>query len=208
MCASYGLDPRIGDYASFAAANDTAAMQSLLAWAEQNAGATIRPTGRIARNLNPLIRGGQFELGWWGFLANGAPVKFASINTRLESLIDRPGKANRRVLVPASYWFEHEKPSKTRYAFTLPGRELFGIAAVAQTARLDDGTITTYSIVTRPAAAHITAIHDRMPLVIAPSMYASWLDEGQQGSRELVEAAAASSAELVPRVLAAAAPSK
>lgn len=206
MCASYGLDPRIGDYASFAAANDTAAMQSLLAWAQQNADAVLRPTGRIARNLNPVIRGGQFELGWWGFLADGAPVKFPSINTRVESLIERPGKANKRVLVPASYWFEHEKPSKTRYAFTLPGRELFGIAAVAQTARLDDGTITTYSIVTQPAAEHITAIHDRMPLVIAPSMYASWLDSGEQGSRELVQAAVASSADLVERVLAAAAP--
>ncbi len=208
MCASYGLDPRIGDYASFAAAHDTAAMQSLLAWAEANEGAVIRPTGRIARNLNPVIRGANFERAWWGFLANGEPVKFPSINTRVESLLDKPGKANKRVLVPASYWFEHEKPSKTRYAFTLPGRELFGIAAIAQTARLDEGTITTYSIVTQPAAAHITDIHDRMPLVIAPSMYASWLDEGLQGSRELVEAAAASSAELVPRVLAAADPSK
>ena len=131
MCASYGLDPRIGDYASFAAANDTAAMQSLLAWAEANEGAVIRPTGRIARNLNPVIRGANFERAWWGFLANGEPVKFPSINTRVESLLDKPGKANRRVLVPASYWFEHEKPSKTRYAFTLPGRELFGIAAIA-----------------------------------------------------------------------------
>lgn len=204
MCASYGLDPRIGDYASFAAANDKAAMESLLAWAEENAGEVMRPTGRIKRNLNPVIRGGAFELAWWGFLAGGEPVKFPSINTRVESLQDKPGKANTRVLVPASYWFEHEKPSKKRYSFTLPGRELFGIAAIAQTASLDEGTITTFSIITQPAAPHITAIHDRMPLVLQPSMYANWLDEGEAGSRELVDAAIASSAELTGTVAAAA----
>jgi hypothetical protein len=115
MCASYGLDPRFTDAELLAAADD-AVLEGLRVWARENAGETVRPTGKNLRNLNPLIvqpdAAPILEPAWWGFLVNGEPAKFPSINTRSERLQERPGGAKARAIVPATSWYEMQKPSR------------------------------------------------------------------------------------------------
>ena len=192
MCASYGLDPRMGDYSDALDEQSLGLADGIIQFAEQNEGKTLRPTGKNARNLNPIVRetdaGRVLEEAWWGYLVDGEPAKFPSINARSERLRDRPGGANRRVLVPATGWFEMQKPSRDWYSFGTGTP--FMMAAVAQRGIPTGGEeVTCYSIVMRPAVDGLAHIHDRMPVLLPISFHADWLDPSVSGSRELIEAA-------------------
>src|SRR5690606_11942065 len=166
MCASYGLDPRFTDSELLAEA-DADVLEGLKTWAERNAGETVRPTGKNLRNLNPLVvpdgDGAGVESAWWGFLINGEPAKFPSINTRSERLQDRPTGLRSRALVPATGWFELKKPERVWHEFALGSGAVFGMAAVTQRGRTSDGDwFICYSVVMRPAPPHLAGIHDRV----------------------------------------------
>ncbi|GAA2947852.1 hypothetical protein GCM10010458_36910 [Microbacterium luteolum] len=202
MCASYGLDPRFSDAELLAAADD-AVLEGLRVWAEENAGETLRPTGKNLRNLNPIVvqpeTAPTLEPAWWGFLVNGEPAKFPSINTRSERLQDRPGGAKSRAIVPATSWYEMQKPSRQWHEFLVDDGALFGMAAVTQRGKTADGAwFTCYSIVMRPAPEHLAGVHDRMPVLIPTSFAEEWLtaDTG----RDVVDEALLAAADLDDRV--------
>lgn len=204
MCASYGLDPRFTD-AELLAEADEAILEGLRSWADDNAGETLRPTGKNLRNLNPLITPADgraaLEPAWWGYLVDGQPAKFPSINTRSERLQDRPGNARSRAIVPATDWFEMQKPGRIWHEFGLGDGVLFGMAAVTQRGRTADGeAYTCYSIVMRPAPEHLSGIHDRMPVLIPTSFAEDWLHG--EASRELIDAALSAAASIDDRVRA------
>jgi len=203
MCASYGLDPRFTDDELLAEA-DEALLEGLREWAAANAGETLRPTGKNLRNLSPIVvdDGGEatLEPAWWGFLVNGEPAKFPSINTRSERLQERPGALKSRALVPATGWYELKKPERVWHEFGLDTSALFGMAAVTQRGRTADGQwFTCYSIVMRPAPAHLAEVHDRMPVLIPTAFARDWLSA--QGDRELIDEALLAAASLDDRVV-------
>src|SRR5690606_24451816 len=105
MCASYGLDPRFTD-AELLAEADAEILDGLREWAQHNDGQALRPTGKNPRNLNPLVgpRHGSaaLEPSWWGYLVDGQPARFPSINTRSERLQSRPAAMRSRAIVPAT----------------------------------------------------------------------------------------------------------
>lgn len=206
MCASYGLDPRFTD-AELLAEADADVLDGLRQWAQHNEGETLRPTGKNLRNLNPVVIDADgettLEPAWWGFLVNGEPAKFPSINTRSERLQERPGSLKTRALVPATGWFEMKKPERVWHEFGIGAGTLFGMAAVTQRGRTADGEwFTCYSIVMRPAPPHLADIHDRMPALIPTSFAHEWLTA--QGDRELIDEALLAAAGLDERVVAAA----
>jgi len=206
MCASYGLDPRFTDVELLAEA-DEAVIEGLRSWADRNAGETLRPTGRNLRNLNPLVTAPEgkptLESAWWGYLVDGRPARFPSINTRSERLLQRPGGLRTRALVPATGWYEMHKPSRVWHEFGLGAGVLFGMAAVAQHGRTPDGeSVTCYSLVMRPAPPHLAHIHDRMPVLVPPSFASEWLSATPDAA--LMEAALTAAAQLDPRVEASA----
>jgi len=194
MCASYGLDPRFDDR-DLRDAVDVAVLEGLRAWTAGNDGEILRPTGKNLRNLNPILTSpSMLELAWWGYLVNGAPASFASINTRSERLSHAKGALPARAIVPVSYWREMAKPSRVWHHFTAPENRLLGLAAVTRPGRTADGTeYTCYSIVMQPAAGHLERIHDRMPLLINPGFAEEWLMTPNAGG-ELIEAAVSAAA--------------
>lgn len=205
MCASYGLDPRFTD-AELLAEADAGILEGLREWAQHNADETLRPTGKNLRNLNPLVvqqdERATLEPAWWGYLVDGQPAKFPSINTRSERLQERPGGLRTRAIVPATSWFEMRKPERVWHEFTLDQRVLFGMAAVTQRGRTPDGEwVTCYSIVMGPAPDHLAEIHDRMPVLIPPGLSQEWLTGDPE--RELMDEALLASAELAARIIAA-----
>ncbi|GAB3601293.1 SOS response-associated peptidase family protein [Microbacterium tumbae] len=204
MCASYGLDPRFTD-AELLAEVDAEVLEGLREWAARNAGETLRPTGRNLRNLNPLLvsRDGDAarEAAWWGYLVNGEPARFPSINTRSERLQEQAGGARMHAIVPATGWFELQKPDRVWHEFGLEEGTLFGMAAVARRARMSDGGwITCYSVVMRPAPAHLVGLHDRMPVLIPATFAHEWLTS--DAGRDVVDEALSSAASLDERVRA------
>ena len=97
-------------------------LEQLRTWAEGNASEVVKPTGRILKNLNPIIRSSSsLELAWWGYLVDGRPSRFPSINTRSERLEIRRGPLPERAIVPASHWREFQKPEKRWFDLALPG---------------------------------------------------------------------------------------
>lgn len=202
MCASYGLDPRFTD-AELLAEADADVLEGLRVWAEQNAGETVRPTGKNLRNLNPVVmtQDGEVVLqpSWWGYLVNGEPAKFPSINTRSERLQERPGGLKGRAIVPSTGWFELQKPDRVWHEFSLENRALFGMAAVTQRGRTADGEwFTCYSIVMRPAPDHLAGVHDRMPVLIPTAFAQEWLTA--EAGREVIDEALLAAASVDERV--------
>lgn len=193
MCASYGLDPRFTD-GEYRAALDADMLEGLRRWSRENAGEVLKPTGKNLRNLNPIIRSAeQWELGWWGYLVNGVPASFASINTRFERLASARGAMPERAIVPASYWREMQKPSRIWQHFALPGDEMLGLAAVTRPGRAADGTeYTCFSIVMADAQARVREIHDRMPLLIPAGFAEEWLTSAAPAGELLAAASGAS----------------
>ncbi|MDQ0642363.1 SOS response-associated peptidase family protein [Microbacterium murale] len=208
MCASYGLDPRFTDDELLAEA-DAEVIEGLRIWAEQNAGETLRPTGKNLRNLNPLLLAHDekmaLEPSWWGYLVNGEPAKFPSINTRSERLQERPAGLKTRAIVPSTGWFEMQKPARVWHEFALENQALFGMAAVTQRGRTPEGEwITCYSVVMAPAADHLKEFHDRMPVLIPPHLTHEWLTAPP--SRDLMDEAILASGELAERITVSARP--
>ncbi|MDE0547003.1 SOS response-associated peptidase family protein [Microbacterium sp. C7(2022)] len=205
MCASYGLDPRFTD-SDGVLGEDAQVIDDLRLWAERNEGETLLPTGKNLRNLNPIIRGAgsarTCELAWWGYLVQGAPARFPSINTRSERLRDRSGRPPERAIVPATSWFEMQKPQRQWFSFAPGALDLFAMAAVTQPGRTADGAeYTCYSIVMRPATPALAHIHDRMPLLLPADAIDDW-NTGAASAADLVDGALAASEEVLAAVRA------
>lgn len=201
MCASYVLDPlfEIDEWIDSVIFD---VRDALRAWAADNAGATILPTGIRARNLNPIVLSeGAVTLAWWGYLENGAPAKYPSINSRAERLARSHAPLPERAIVPASFWREFQKPTKALHHLGDDGR-LLGLAAVTRPGRTSDGSeFTCYSLVMQPAAPQIARIHDRMPLLVTPGFADEWLHSTAPAST-LLDTAIAAARPLAERISA------
>jgi putative SOS response-associated peptidase YedK len=110
------------------------------------------------------------------------------INARAEGISERPayqwGFKYRRCLVPASGFYEWQRqgrgPKRPFLASAGPvtseGQSLIAFAGIWETFLGADGSeIDTAAIVTTDANAYLAPIHDRMPVVIAPKDFETWL---------------------------------
>jgi len=207
MCTSYGIDPGFSSGGDLFGSYFRELLRDLHLWATRNAAATLLPTGKNARNLNPLIveDGGRARpaAGWWGYLAGGEPVRYPSINTRSERLRDQPGSSPGRALVPATHWFETQRPTRTRVRLGFEGLEAFSMAAVTRWGAPRGGSpVVCYSVVTQPAAEHLRAVHDRMPLLVPTGFAEEWLTS-RAPAHDLVGAALDAGRGVAERVMTA-----
>ncbi len=118
------------------------------------------------------------------------------INARKESLEAkqwfREALAHRRCLVPADGFFEWKRddPKHPMPIYLRPeSHKLIAFAGLWARAKAADGTEQlSFAIVTGPPNALVKPIHDRMPVVLAESAYAAWLDPMVDGAaaRELL----------------------
>lgn len=206
MCSLYGLDlPDEGDgadaaasspgggvrFRSIAPGDEPQHLATLRRWAEGQHG-RARITGRIARNLNPVIHvlGSErtIELAWWWLHVEGAPAEYSAFNSRSDRLLQSWREPFRcRGIVPASWYVEKDR------RFALPAGEQFGIAAILAPA---GPGLLSYSMVTRNAVGQAFETHDRMPLVLPRELHDEWLDPHRAGDESLVRRATAASEEI------------
>ena len=116
------------------------------------------------------------------------------INARSESIAEKPSFRSafkkRRCLIPADGFYEWkgEKGRKQPMFITSPDRKPFAFAGLWETWRKKDDPDSTYkscTIITTRASDSIRDIHHRMPVILKPSAYESWLDPGNQDAAEL-----------------------
>ena len=175
----------------------------LVEWLEQHRVATLGTTRSLEKGpSSPLITAAGMELAWWWLWTRGAPAKQTAFNARSENLVGSPlwrePFRSGRVLIPASYYFEmaNVPGAVGRFRFEIPGLAMFAIAGIASPIGLDGYPRLSFAMVTREPTADTALVHDRMPLLIPPSMYDEWLDPERPGDDALVRSTVTASEEL------------
>lgn len=114
-------------------------------------------------------------LAHWGFKGT---MHNARAETLAVKLSFRAAYHRRRCLVPASGFYEWKRAGTISQPYYVQpsGRPLFAFAGLWET--WDDRQ--AFTLVTTEANATLRAVHDRMPLIIAPEHYAGWL-HGEEG---------------------------
>jgi putative SOS response-associated peptidase YedK len=128
----------------------------------------------------------RFRLMRWGLLPPFIkdPKRFPTlINARSEEVLTKPSFRNamrwRRCLLPADGFYEWTGPKDKRRPFHVRPREPRLIAFAGLYERWRDpqgGEIDTVTILTCPANHLVSELHDRMPVVLEPVQFDTWLD--------------------------------
>ncbi|XUY27647.1 SOS response-associated peptidase [Agrobacterium sp. rho-8.1] len=156
-------------------------------------GAQPQPGSNLPNRQAMLVR--------WGFLPGWVkdPKDFPLlINARSETAIEkasfRAAMRHRRVLIPATGFYEWHRPSKeeggkSQAYYIRPKRGgIVAFAGLMETWSSADGSeVDTGAFLTTSANRSIARIHDRMPVVIAPEDFSRWLDCKMQEPRDVVD---------------------
>jgi putative SOS response-associated peptidase YedK len=177
MCSRYTLtSPPEAVRAYFRYANE-AAFPPRYNIAPSQPVAIVRDTPRGGREM-ALVR--------WGLIPSWVkdPRAFKMlINARSESAIDKPsfraGLRHKRCLVPADGFYEWTGNAGAKRPHLVRPRKggPMGLAAIYENWLGADGSeIETMAILTTAANAAMSALHDRMPVIIPPEHFDLWLD--------------------------------
>ena len=120
------------------------------------------------------------------------------INARSETAIGkasfRAAMRHRRILIPASGFYEWRRPEKgskaKSQAYWVRPRKggIVAFAGLMETWSSADGSeVDTGAILTADATPGFRAIHDRMPVVIAPEDFSRWLDCKTREPRDVAD---------------------
>ncbi|WP_285712019.1 SOS response-associated peptidase [Erythrobacter oryzae] len=120
----------------------------------------------------------------WGFPlvlkgAKGQPLKPKPVNNartdKLETGFWRHAFAQRRCLIPLEAWAEAEGPKgrMTRTWLSLPDRTLFAVAGVWRPS--EEWGDCHAMVMVGSAGSEAAAVHERMPVLLAPADQARWL---------------------------------
>lgn len=135
-----------------------------------------------------VVAEGRLRTMAWGFPLvlkgkQGQPLKPKPVNNarsdKLDAAFWRDSFTRRRCLIPVSAWAEAEGPkgAMTRTWLSMPDGEPFAVAGLWRpTAEWGDA----YAMAMVGAAASISQVHDRMPVVLGPDDWETWT----QGSPE------------------------
>ena len=140
---------------------------------------------------------------WW---KQSKPPGF-TFNTRMEEAATKPmwrvPLRESRCLIPAMGWYEWKETEqtdaatgeirKTRqpYFIHLPERRIVSFAGLMSSSFSPDSTQMelSCSILTKEAQGPAGHIHDRMPVVLAETAHAAWLDPEQTDAGKVLEMA-------------------
>ncbi|MGD8571295.1 MAG: SOS response-associated peptidase [Gammaproteobacteria bacterium] len=122
--------------------------------------------------------------------AKGEVPKYSTANAKAENVTKTKSyqhawKHNQRCLIPATGFYEWQvvegQKHKQPYNITLKSQTVFAMAGIwEQSANPKTGDkVTSFSILTTHANALMAEIHNtrqRMPVILSPDKYKSWLD--------------------------------
>jgi putative SOS response-associated peptidase YedK len=141
----------------------------------------------------------HFALVRWGFIPSwvkevkpGKPL----INARGETVMEKPSFRNamrrRRCLVPADGYYEWSGAEGRKVPFFVqqPDKGLFALAGLWEHWMGADGSeLETATLMTIAPNAELATIHDRMPVIIAPEDYETWLMGEVEDAAKLIRPA-------------------
>ncbi|WP_433551413.1 SOS response-associated peptidase [Micromonospora zamorensis] len=160
----------------------------------------VAPTDRV-----PLVRvspEGHRSLcvGRWGLLphwSRSAAGAARMINARAETVATSRAYAGsfarRRCLVPADGWYEWvRRPDGGRQAYYMTPADgsVLALAGIWSVWESGADSRLTFSVLTTAALGDLAEVHDRMPVLLPPERWSSWLSPTDEPERLLVPASA------------------
>ena len=135
----------------------------------------------------------------WGLLppwAKDTKLAYSTINARLESVAEKPAFRSawkqRRALIPSSgyyEWMQLDAKTKQPHFVHMDGAPVMFYAGLWERRRDDAGNeLLTYSVVTRDADQTVETIHDRMPLILPPTVFHDWLHGSADDAMQIAHA--------------------
>lgn len=125
----------------------------------------------------------------WGLIpawAKDMSIGSRMINARAEKAATtsafRTSVAKRRCLIPADGWFEWKRDGKVKQPFFMTRPDghslaMAGLWTVWRDPAVEDApAVVSAAVLTTDAVGPLADIHDRMPLLLTPDVWASWLD--------------------------------
>lgn len=123
----------------------------------------------------------------WGFVPGWSAADEGAarpmINARSETAATKPtfraAFASSRCLVPMTAFYEWESRGGTKqpWLFRLRGGAPFAVGGLTSRFRDADGAVhRSFCLLTTSANTTVAAIHDRMPVIVAPAEFGRWLD--------------------------------
>lgn len=134
------------------------------------------------------------ELMRWGLVPHWAQdtrIGPKLNNARAETVFDKPSfrqaVRRRRCLLPASGYYEWQagptaKTPKQPWYFSAPDGQPLAMAGLFEAWRPSESEewLLTCCVITTAPNAVAAAVHDRMPVLLAPADWAAWLSRSQQ----------------------------
>jgi putative SOS response-associated peptidase YedK len=181
MCSRYSLTSPPEAVRSYFHVHDTTTFPPRYNIAPTQPVLIVRQTAGVGRELR-LVR--------WALLPPWVkdPREFAVlINARSETATEKPSfrgaLRHRRCLVPTDGFYEWTGPARAKVPHLIRpkaqdrGSHLMAMAGLWEHWVGADGSeLETMAILTTQANATMAAIHDRMPVIIAPADFDRWLD--------------------------------
>jgi putative SOS response-associated peptidase YedK len=156
----------------------------------------LAPTQQaVVVRRHPRTGARSLDLLRWGLVpswASSLTIGNRMINARAETLTKSRAFAlafvKRRCLVPTNGWFEWRKSDRQPYLFRAADDALLVIAGLWEGWRdpASGEWIRTFTIVTTEPNEIAATVHNRMPAVLEPASYASWLGEEGAGTAEVL----------------------
>jgi putative SOS response-associated peptidase YedK len=151
----------------------------------------IAPTQRVLA-VRATDKGQEAALLRWGLIpswSRDAAIGNKLLNARAETVAEKPSFRSafkkRRCVLPASGFYEWQKQGIGRKQpyFIRPGDGgVFAFAGLWESWHDPEGEIfETCTIITTTANELMRPIHDRMPVILDPTLEGQWLDSGASG---------------------------
>lgn len=146
----------------------------------------------------PIVRdtgsGRELVLARWGLVPHWSKEekpKFSTINARADTVADKPTYRDpfkrKRCLVPSTGFYEwkREDDQKIPHHIRLPDGELFAFAGLWDHWDKEGAGFDSYSIIVTGANETMQPIHDRMPVILNPAQYNTWLNNNNFNRAQL-----------------------
>ena len=150
----------------------------------------VAPTDNLPIvRYDPKTGSRTLDLMRWGLVpywAKDIKVGFSTINAMAESIDTKPvfreAFARRRCIVPVDSFYEWKKTGpkeKQPYAIALADRSLMALAGLWETwkSRANNEAIRSFTIVTTMPNAPCAELPNRMPVILPPETWSTWLGE-------------------------------
>lgn len=132
----------------------------------------------------------------WGLIPSWSKdrkIGYRTINARAETVAEKPAFRSafksRRCLIPADGFYEWQSTAsgKQPYYFTMNDGSPFAFAGLWEewTDKETGEHLPSCTIIVTEANGLVRTIHDRMPVILAPGDYGTWLDPELQDRERL-----------------------